>query len=210
MKTNQPRQLRVLLAIIYYPIMVFLQTGRDIVTAMTGNTNYTTPFPVLADITAALDDLQAKITAAAGRDRMAMAARNAAWAMAKSLIRQLANYVQAHCQNDVEILLTSGFTATKTPAPIGPLLAPENLKIVYLSPSGTVELRMEAVRGVRGGYPIEQAEGADGPWVPSLISSKSRALISNLTPGKSYRLRAAAIGADGQSGWSNAVGFMAI
>ena len=210
MKTNQPRQLRVLLAIVYYPIMVFLQASRDIVTAMTGNINYTTAFPALADITTALDDLQAKITAAAGRDRMAMAARNAAWETAKSLIRQLANYVQAHCQNDLDILLSSGFTATKTPAPIGPLEPPENLKIVYLSVSGTVELRMTAVRGVRGGYPIEQSEGPDGPWIPIVISSKSRALISNLTPGKSYRLRAAAIGAKGQSGWSNPVEFMAI
>jgi hypothetical protein len=210
MKTNTSRQLRVLLAILYYPVMIFLQAGRDVVTAMTGNTNYTTPFPALADITTALDDLQAKITAAAGRDRMAMAARNAAWETAKSLMRQLANYVQAHCQNDLDILLSSGFTASKTPAPVGALEAPGNLRIRYLSPSGTVELRMAAVYGVRGGYAIQQAEGEDGPWIPVVISSKSVAEISGLTPGKSYRLRAAAIGAAGQSGWSNPVEFIAI
>ena len=76
MKSNEPRQLRVLIALLRFPVMIFLQTARDIVAAMTGNAHYTTPFPALVDVTTALDDLQAKIEAAAGRDLRAIAARN--------------------------------------------------------------------------------------------------------------------------------------
>lgn len=151
MKTNEPRQLRVLLALLYYPITIFLQAGRDIVVALTGNTNYTTPFPALADVTAALDDLQAKIEAAAGRDQTAMAARNQSRENARSLFRQLANYVQAHCQNNLEILLSTGFHPTKTPAPVGALPAPQNLHTSYNGKDGEVILRMNRVPGVRGG-----------------------------------------------------------
>jgi hypothetical protein len=209
MKTNQPRQLRVLLALLYYPVMIFLQTARDIVTAMTGNANYATPFPTLADIGTALDDLEAKITAAAGRDLVAIAARNVSWQTAKTLLRQLAGYVQMQCQNDLEILLTSGFRATKTPGPIGLLAPPENLSILYRK-SGEVLLSMDAIRGTTGGYPIEQSEDG-GPWTGLLNSPKARLVeITGLTPTKTYRLRAAAVGTKGQSGWSNPVEFIAL
>jgi hypothetical protein len=114
-----------------------------------------------------------------------------------------------HCQNDLDILLTSGFRATKTPGPVGALAAPVNLRVVYVK-SGQVQLRMNAVYGVRGGYPIEQSE-EDGPWVAITTSTKARDVeILGLTPGKSYRLRAAAIGTAGQSGWSNPVEFIAL
>ena len=101
MKTNQARQLRVSLAIVYLPIVLFLMGARSIVIALTGNANYPTPFPALADITTALDNLAAKISAAAGRDKKAIAARNTAWETCKNLIRQLASYVQIHSQNDL-------------------------------------------------------------------------------------------------------------
>jgi hypothetical protein len=210
MKTNIPLQLQVLIALLRFPVMIFLQVARDIVTAMTGNANYATPFPALAVITAALDDLQAKITAAAGRDRMAIAERNTAWQQSKSLIRQLANYVEMHCQNDLDILLSSGFTATKVATPVGPLAAPVNLQYRYTGQTGEVELRMNAVYGVRGGYPIERSEEDTDIWVPVLTSTKTRLVIGNFTRGKNYRLRAAAIGAAGQSPWSNPVDFLAV
>jgi hypothetical protein len=211
MKTDTPRQLRVLLAILYMAIMVFLQEARDIVVAMTGNADYPTPVPPLAEVTSALDDLQAKIEAAAGGDRTAMAARNAAWVNAKGLVRQLAGYVQCNCKNDLTILLSSGFKATKTPSPIGPLQPPQNLRASYTGVSGQVKLSMNPVYGVRAGYTVQLAESVAGPYTEIAAPSNTRDIkVSNLTPGKSYWLRAAANGAAGQSGWSNPVGFMAV
>ena len=210
MKNNTPRQLRVLLALLYRPVSIFLQEARNIVTAMTGNANYSKPFPALVDVTNALDDLQAKIEAAAGRDRTAMAARNVSWDTARGLIRQLASYVQINCENDLEILLSSGFTATKTPAPLGALPAPENLRVKYTGTSGQAILRMQPVYGVRAGYTVQQAMNAEGPYTEIVNHSKTTFVVPDLIPGKTYYLRASANGAAGPSGWSNPVQFMAV
>lgn len=202
MKSNEPRQLRVLIALLRFPVMIFLQTARDIVAAMTGNANYATPFPALADITAALDNLQAKIEAAAGRDLPAIAARNSAWVTAKSLMRQLADYVQAHCQNDLTILLSSGFHATKTPAPVGPVSAPQNLRLQRTKDSGELLLRFAAVYGVTAGYLVQIAEDAEGPFTDYVNTSNSRLVIKGLTPMKTYWARVRATGAEGAGPWS--------
>ena len=202
MKSNEPRQLRVLFALLRFPVMIFLQTARDIVAGMTGNAHYATPFPALADITTALDDLQAKIEAAAGRDKTAIAARNNAWTTAKSLIRQLANYVQSHCQNDLEILLSSGFHATKTPAPVGPLGAPQNLRLTRTKDLGQLLLRFQAVFGVRAGYLVQIAEDSDGPFADYAATSSSRVEIKGLTGMKTYWARVRASGKEGAGPWS--------
>ena len=201
MKSNEPRQLRVLIALLRFPVMIFLQTARDIVAAMTGNVHYTTPFPALVDIGTALDDLQAKIEAAAGRDKTAVAARNNAWTTAKSLMRQLAGYVQAHCQNDLEILLSSGFQATKTPAPIGPLGAPQNLRLTRTDMPGELVLRFEAVYGARAGYLVQIAEDSDGPFTDYVATSSSRVEIKGLTEMKTYWARVRASGKEGAGPW---------
>ena len=202
MKSNEPRQLRVLIALLRFPVMIFLQTARDIVAAMTGNAHYTTPFPALVDIGTALDDLQAKIEAAAGRDKTAVAARNNAWTNAKSLMRQLADYVQAHCQNDLEILLSSGFQATKTPTPVGPIGVPQNLRLTRTKDLGQLLLRFARVYGVTAGYLVQIAEDSDGPFTDYVNTSDSRLFITGLTGMKTYWVRVRATGADGAGPWS--------
>ncbi len=61
-----------------------------------------------------------------------------------------------------------------------------------------------------GRLPIEQSEGDTGIWVPVITTTTTRLVVGGFTPGKQYRLRAAVIGAEGQSPWSNPVEFMAI
>jgi hypothetical protein len=202
MKTNQPRQLRVLLSILYLPVALFLMAARSIVVALTGNTNYPTTYPALPDITTALDDLGDKIAAAAGRDKTAIAARNAAWETAKSLIRQLASYVQMHCQNDLAILLTSGFTAAKTPAPVGPLGAPQNVRLSRTKMSGQLQLRFKSVHGVTAGYTVQTASDPAGPFTDYLNTSTSRVLIDGRTPLTTVWVRVRATGAQGPGPWS--------
>ena len=210
MKSNEPRQLRVLFAFLYFPVMVFLQIARDIVAAMSGNPNYTTPFPALAVITAALDDLQAKLTAAADGGKMAMSERNTAWSYAKSLLRQLGNYVQANCQNNLDNLLSSGFTPTKTPTPIGPLAAPESLAFTRNNKTGKLYLRFKPVYGTTAGYTVQTAPAATGPFTEYVLSSTSRVEITGQTPLQTLWVRVNATGAAGTSPWSEPASVMII
>ena len=210
MKTNTPRQLRVLLAPLRDPVRAFLQTGRDIVIAMTDNTDYPTPFPSLADVTAALDDLEAKIAAAAGRGVTAIAVRNAAWAAARSLIRQLANYVQSHCQNDLDVLLGSGFRATKTPGPIGPLPAPAAPICQQGTISGTLRARTGRIYGASS-YDWRLALASSPTvYVQTPQTGGSRYQFDGLTAGETYVVQVSAYGTAGQSNWSDAGTLMVV
>ena len=98
-------------------ILVF---GRNVVTQLTGNPNFTTPFPALATMTTALDTFETAIAEALDGGRQAFAARRAAKASVLSLLRQLAAWVQAHSLGDVNILITSGFEPVKGQSPVGP------------------------------------------------------------------------------------------
>src|SRR5207342_3258540 len=92
------------------PLLVF---GRNVVTMMTGNPAFVTPYPTLASLTTALDTLGTTTEAAMDRSRQAIATRNAARAVVLSLLRQLSAYVQSHSVGDVAALLSSGFVPVK-------------------------------------------------------------------------------------------------
>ena len=210
MKTSEPIQLRVLLAPIYLPILLFLQFGEDLVVAMTGNAHYTTPVPALAVISAALDDLRAKITAANAGGKLARSERNTAWTTAKGLLRQLAAYVQLNCQNDIDILLSSGFSATKIPAPIGPLGAPQNVRLSRKDMEGQIYLQFTPVYGTTAGYTVQTAPAATGPFTDYVLSSKSRVFIDNQTPLQACWVRVRATGTAGAGPWSEVVSIMVL
>ena len=95
--------------------------GRNVVIKMTGNQNFPTSFPTLVDIIAALDMADAAVTAAMNRGKQEIIDRDAAMAALVELLTQLAPFVQAHCQNDLSILTSSGFDAIKAATPVGPL-----------------------------------------------------------------------------------------
>lgn len=203
MKSNEPRQLRVLLSFLAFPVMIFLQVARDIVSKMTGNPNYMTPFPPLVDIGAALDDLQAKISAAAGAGKDAIGERNTSWNTARGLMRQLGSYVQTHCQNDSDILQSSGFSATKTPVPIGPLATPADLRFSRNEKTGMLFLRFKPVYGMTAGYTVQVAPAATGPFTDYALSSTTRVEIKGQAPMQVVWFRVAATGAAGTSPWSD-------
>ena len=91
---------RVALAFLRRTVALLLLFGRNVVTMMTGNPAFTTPFPTLATVTTALDTLETAAEAAMDRSRVAIANRNAATAAVLSLLRQLAAYVQSPSVGD--------------------------------------------------------------------------------------------------------------
>ena len=210
MKTSNPLKLRVSLACLQYSLAVYILFVRQVILKMTGNANYSTPTPPLVDVDKGVGDLQTKAEAAHGGGRTAMAARDASWDASIMQVRSLANYVQLNCENDLTILLSSGFLSTKTPVPVGPLPAPENLRASYNGASGQLYLRFNRVLGVTAGYTIQQAESQDGPYVEIANHSKTKFLVKGLTPAKTYWFRVCANGTVGPSGWSNPVTAIAI
>ena len=127
-----------------------------------------------------------------------------------ALMRQLAAWVQAHCENDELILLSSGFKPTKAPAPIGPLLAPNAPAVRYGPYTGTLKAR---VRKVNGAYAYNwRIALATAPtvYVQTAQTTGGRYLFTGLTPGQIYRVQVDALGSLGESDWSDVTSLMAV
>jgi hypothetical protein len=103
------------------------ETG--IVAAMTGNAHYATPAPALADITTAVGAFTAAVADAVDGGKTLTAIKNERRAALVALMRQLASYVQATCNEDMAVLLSSGFPNQKPQRePFGVRAAPSNLR----------------------------------------------------------------------------------
>lgn len=204
------RKLRVSMTCLRLGLYAFIGFARQVVSKMTNNANYTTPMPTLTEVSAGLDDLQAKADAAVGGGKIAMDVRDAAWENSIMQVRSLGAYVQLNCQNNLDILQSSGFFPTKTPTPYGALAAPTNLRTKYNGHAGQLLLQLDRVFGVTAGYCYQQAESLNGPFVEITNSNKTTVKVTGLTPATTYYFRACANGAKGPSGWSNVVVAIAI
>jgi len=172
---------------------------RNVITLMTGNAHYPTPSPTLETVTTAVNALETAVHDALDGGKIAIATRNAARAEMLSLLRQLASYVTGNCNSELVALLSSGFEAVKAPAPVGVLPAPENLRLSVTGISGELFLRFDRVPNAAN-YSVQVATSPDGPWQDQALSTSTRVMISDLTPGKVYWVRSAANGTAGQSG----------
>lgn len=135
------------------------------------------------------------------------AARNALPGLVADLKKAMearAKYVEDETAGDAAKIPISGFAVASTTAqPIGPLPRPENVKAAMTPTPGVIKVSCEPIKGTQT-YIIEFREHLDGtPWQQAKLSTKSRNDIPGLTSGKTYAFRIAAIGAAGQSPWSD-------
>lgn len=193
-----------------YQIPLFIMFGENVCTKSTGNTNFPNFFPTIPTMQASLDDLGTKYQAALGRDHAAIVARDLSHVTSLGLFRQGAAYVQAHCQNNMDILLSSGYLSTKSPAPFGQLNAPANPKLRRTGLDGQIEYRFSRVPGVTGGYTIEVAEEPEGPFTIFAQVPKTTVIIDGRTAMKTYWVRSRAIGTAGPSPWSTVISIVAM
>jgi hypothetical protein len=182
---------------------------RNVIALMTGNAQYPTPSPTLKVIGTAVDALETAVHDALGGGKIAIATRNAARAEMLSLLRQLAAYVTGNCGADLVLLLGSGFEPIKMASPVGVLPAPEKLRLTLTGTSGELQLRFDRVVNAAN-YSVQSAQNADGPWENQALSTSTRVLIRDLTPGKVYWVRACANGSAGPSGWGGPATAMAV
>ena len=111
--------------------------AQEIITAMTGNASYATPPVTMADLKAATDALTAAMAAQWSGGPEATAAKNDKRATLIDLLVKLGSYVQIAADNDLAVLLSSGFSPINTSRASGPLATPE---LVNITNGGTGEL----------------------------------------------------------------------
>jgi hypothetical protein len=171
---------------------------------MKNNPKYPTPLPTLAVVQTAFDAYKVATADAAQGGKENIAIRNARRAELVSLLRQLANYVSATADGDMETLLSSGFPVQKTGrTPIGPL-PPPNAPVVRRGPvSGTLLAVTAPVFGASVYNWRVALASAPSVYVQTKQSTAARFLFETLTPGQIYNIQLNAVGAAGTSDWSD-------
>ena len=180
--------------------------GRQIVTAMTNNASFPTPTPPLTEVTMALDELSqafALVQAAKSEVTTRVVTQDNAGTKVDQVLTQLASYVESVAgRNDT--LITSAGMETKS-SPSSPTLpsVPQALSASAGEHEGEINLVWKAVPNARS-YTIESSQdpATVASWTHVGIATSASKLIANLTSGKRYWFRVAAVSAGGQSGWS--------
>lgn len=116
-------------------------------TKMTGNADFPTPVPTLAELKTGREDLETAITEAAGGDHAKVFARQKAEAALDDLLVRMAMYVSNTAAGDELKILSTGFELRKQPEPIGPLDAPTDLEARTGALPGAIGLRCKPVKG---------------------------------------------------------------
>jgi hypothetical protein len=180
--------------------------GRRIVAAMTNNASFPKPSPPLSEVTAVADELEkafASVQAAKSELTTRVGLQDNAETKVDQMLTQLAGYVESVAGKD-DTLITSAGMETKT-ARSTPTLptAPQGLSATAGEHEGQIDLSWKAVPNARS-YTIEASVDPATPtsWTHVGIATSASKAISNLTTGKRYWFRVAAVGAGGQSGWS--------
>ena len=183
-----------------------VQRGRQIITAMTNNANFSNPHPPLSDVTAALAGLEqnyAFVQAAKADVKAKTTALDDADTKVNQILMQLAAYVESIAGTDEKIITSAGLTtkiSRSTPTFLSP---PQALSATAGDHEGVIELSWKKVPNARS-YTIQMSPDPPTPegWAQAAIATASTRTIENLASGKRFWFRVAAIGAMGQSGWS--------
>ena len=175
-----------------------LSLTNQIITAMTGNANFTTPNPTLASITTALTLATTKVAAQKAAQQAAKQAtddRDAAIAALIVLVTSLSDYVANVTQGNKVKIESAGMSVKASGAPIGPLPQVQNLSITAGDAEGRLDLQWDPVRGTKN-YQVQLSTDPNDPTKWKLVESCSGSKLSltGLTSGQKvwFRVRAKA------------------
>jgi hypothetical protein len=180
--------------------------GRQVVTAMSNNTNFPSPNPPLTEVTAALDELTqafSLVQAAKSEVTTRVVNQDNAAARVDQALTKLASYVESIAGKDESLITSAGMETKASPSAPSVPAVPQAVSAEAGEHEGEINLFWKAVPNARS-YTIEASNDPAAPasWTHVGIATSASKLIANLTSGKRYWFRVSAVSAGGQSGWS--------
>jgi hypothetical protein len=179
-----------------------------VLAGLTDNPIFPTPPVSLADLAETKTDFARALTAAATGGPQTTAAKNIVRATLGNMLRKEAYYVQSMMNNDLSVLLATGFQATSTNRARSPLPTPSVVRIDN-EQSTQLVMALTPIMNARA-YEVQKMNGTGGWTMAGVFTKARRIVIKNLVPGSTYSVQARAVGGStGYSGWSNPVSHMA-
>jgi hypothetical protein len=175
---------------------------------MTGNANFPTPNPSIADLTTVREALVKAIAKAESRAMADIALRNEVASILRTLMVNLARYVNNVAQGDLNVALSSGFELAKKPEPSTSLGVPLKLEVRLSDFEGALNVSWKGVEDARmyQVYMNETDPSDANAWTVVAVSSRTRVRITDLQPGKFYSFRVTALGRIGEGPASDVSG----
>lgn len=177
-----------------------------VLTALAGNPNFPEPSPDLASVTTAMENFGAALAQAQDGGRSDIAAKNQKREVLVELLTHLGNYVVYTVAGDAVKAATSGFTFSRDYIKHNDIGKPENLVIENGLNPGTLKLKFDRVKEARSYvYQCTPDPLTDTSVWENKMGTVSKALFEGLQSGKKYWCRVGALGANGQTIYSEAV-----
>ncbi len=186
-----------------------IQMGRQVITAMTGNSNFVTPNPTLAALTAVTDQLETVFNAAQLKKLQwatAVDVQNASDKLWETAFTQEASYVQSASGGDATKILSSAMGVRDAAHPSDLPAQPQDPAVTEGDNDGELDFHWDGVKG-KTAYVVQilAGENPSGAWGSDKTVTKSKIEITGLVSGTRYWLRVCAVNAAGQGPWSNPV-----
>ncbi|HEY2384521.1 MAG TPA: fibronectin type III domain-containing protein [Terriglobia bacterium] len=192
----------------------------DVVKALTAayngllNNSAFPTFPVdLVSYKAGIDKFSALVIDAEDGGKKATSAKDEQRGVVIKMYTQLGHCVEAACNDNMAIFVTSGFTAqSKTKTAPAPLTEAAFSSIDRGPNSGDAVVKPENQPGAmlfEVHYALQGAGGTLGPWTSVTITSPKKVTISGLTMGGIYQFQIRALGKLGYTDWMDTKTFVA-
>jgi len=183
----------------------FLGKVRFILQQMTGNSNFPTPDPTLASVTALANEFEQAINDAEAGGSYDKSVKDGKKEELVDTMHNLSNYVLFTAKGDRLIAESSGFTIAKDPSPQPPIGKPEGLILTDGANAGELWLSFNRVSGTRSYMSQISLDPADETkWITSHGTIRKN-LFTGLESGKKYYVRVVALGTNSQIVYSDVV-----
>ena len=178
--------------------------GHTVHDNMSAQAKFSSPPVPYATFATKLSEFDTALAATLNGGSQAVAAKNAARLVVEGILRQYAAYVESVTLNDLEALLSSGFTATSSNTASVPLDTPVIVGIANETTQQLV-LSLQRVDNARA-YEVRLSYGTNGWQHAGTFTQTRRVLLNNLIPGTTYTIQTRAVGGStGYSNWSDPV-----
>jgi hypothetical protein len=180
--------------------------GRHYVTKLTNNPAFADPHPSLAEVNAAVDELEAasaQVQSVKSEITTRVATQEVAVKKLDGLLTRLGSYVESVAGNDNTLISSAGMEIKGSRSPATIPTTPQGLSATTGDHDGEIILSWKPVPNAYS-YIIEFSLDPATPntWSQLGIATSASKAIGNLTSGKRHWFRTKAVGAAGESGWS--------
>ena len=183
-----------------------IEKARHIVTAMTGNANFTTPLPTLANVSTAINTLETAYNAAQGAGPAQTSIMRDKETILDNLLSQLANYVEIAANGSEAIVLSSGMQLRgKGGRPTSGFTVEDGEHSGELVLHTKSEARTSYVWQMSSDPVPTSPPAANHNWQQIGVSTQAAFIASDLIAGIKYWFRVATVSKDGQSPWSDPI-----